>query len=1307
MKHILLVLSFALSLLTLAQTPKTISYQGVARNATGQPIPNQAIKIKLSLLETATSTNSLYTETHTLSTTAQGLFAVQIGAGTVLSGTYTTLDWSNGPKFVKTEIDPTGGDNFTLSSTNPLNAVPFALFAQSGTPGPQGPAGATGQTGPTGAQGPTGLTGATGPQGPIGLTGAAGPQGPIGLTGPAGATGAKGDKGDTGAQGPVGPQGTGVTILGSFSSVNQLPATGSSGDGYLVNGNLYVWSTNTSSWSNVGNIQGPQGLAGATGQTGATGAQGPIGQTGPAGAIGATGPQGPIGQTGPTGANGAKGDKGDTGAQGPTGLTGPAGATGSTGPQGPIGQTGPAGATGLTGPVGATGPQGPIGQTGPTGSTGAKGDKGETGAQGPTGLTGPAGATGSTGPQGPIGQTGPAGANGTKGDKGDTGAQGPIGLTGPAGATGSQGPIGQTGPTGAKGDKGDTGAQGPAGATGSQGPSGQTGAQGPAGAAGQTGAAGLQGPAGSNGAEGKSALVKTTTEAAGANCASGGTKVEAGQDANNNGLLDASEVNASLTRFVCNGATGPQGPEGTFQNGSTAGDILYWNGTAWITLAPGSNRQNLTLCNGLPTWGGCLPVVQTSATGTISPTTAESGGNVSDDGGAAVIERGLCWATTNNPTIAGNKLVLGNGSGSFTGTLSGLLPATTYYVKAYASNANGTSYGSAVSFITLTQSVPLVISTSLSNLSQTTAVSGGTITSDGGQAVVARGVCWSTSQNPSTSNSKTSDGTGTGTYSSNLSGLSPNTTYYLRAYATNGLGTGYGNQLVFTTGTPTLATLTTAEVVNVSNNSANCGGNISNEGGSVTARGVCWGTAPNPTIANSKTNDGTGGGLFASNLTGLNAGTTYYVRAYATNASGTAYGDQKSFITSSQSTSLALVNTLSVSNITTISATVNCSISSQGGSGITERGICWAQSPSPTVNSNRISSGQGIGNFSINLGNLISGGSQYYVRAYAVNAQGISYGEVLNFVTLFGIPIVSTQTYFVGINTNALSGGNVTDAGGFEVTARGVCWGTSPNPTISGNKTVDGSGLGIYGSTATNLLPNTIYYIRAYATNSAGTAYGQDVQVNTATFSPPVSDIDGNVYGTVVIGTQIWMAENLKTTRYKDGSNLPYVLDDNVWSSLSSGAWAYYNHDNTKNTIYGKLYNWYAVADSRGLCPAGWHVPSKKDWNLLANFVDQNADTTCYDYCSLTPIGGRKLKAVSGLWAGPNLESSNETGFSGIPAGFRFNSGSFQSIGYISNWWSNSDSSDLGLWFYLDDTQNFYRNIISKKFGVSVRCLKD
>lgn len=225
----LLLLPFCLSLLSYGQTPKTISYQGVARNSTGQPIPNQSIKIKLSLLETATSANSLYTETHTPTTTGQGLFAVQIGAGTVLSGTYANLDWSNGPKFVKTEIDPTGGDNFTLSSTNPLNAVPFALFAASGTPGPRGL---------------KGDTGATGPQGPIGLTGS------------------QGIKGDTGVRGPIGPQGiagtNGKTILNGITK--PAISIGTVGDFYINTASDTLYGPKTAvGWGTGISLVGPKG----------------------------------------------------------------------------------------------------------------------------------------------------------------------------------------------------------------------------------------------------------------------------------------------------------------------------------------------------------------------------------------------------------------------------------------------------------------------------------------------------------------------------------------------------------------------------------------------------------------------------------------------------------------------------------------------------------------------------------------------------------------------------------------------------------------------------------------------------------------------------------------------------------------------------------------------------------------------------------------------------------------------------------------------------------------------------------------
>lgn len=227
-----LLIPFCIAFLSYGQPPKTISYQGVARNSTGQPIPNQGIKIKLSLLETATSSTSFYTETHTTTTTNQGLFALQIGAGTVVSGTYENLDWSTGPKFVKTEIDPLGGDNFTLSSTNPLNAVPFALFAASGTPGPQGP------------QGLKGDTGAPGPQGPIG------PIGPQGI------------KGDTGVRGPIGPQGiagtNGKTILnGTTRPANSI---GTVGDFYINTSSDSLYGPKTASgWGNGISLIGPKG----------------------------------------------------------------------------------------------------------------------------------------------------------------------------------------------------------------------------------------------------------------------------------------------------------------------------------------------------------------------------------------------------------------------------------------------------------------------------------------------------------------------------------------------------------------------------------------------------------------------------------------------------------------------------------------------------------------------------------------------------------------------------------------------------------------------------------------------------------------------------------------------------------------------------------------------------------------------------------------------------------------------------------------------------------------------------------------
>lgn len=199
-------------------------------------------------------------------------------------------------------------------------------------------------------------------------------------------------------------------------------------------------------------------------------------------------------------------------------------------------------------------------------------------------------------------------------------------------------------------------------------------------------------------------------------------------------------------------------------------------------------------------------------------------------------------------------------------------------------------------FFTFVDSVPTVITDTISNITDTSAVCGGNVISDGGAPVTARGVCWSSSHNPNLNDNHTSDSIGTGHFTSNITGLTAGTTYYIRAYATNAVGTAYGNEDTLTTWTT--PTVTTDTVSNITDTSAVCGGNVTSDGGTtITARGVCWGTLPNPTISDSHTSDSVGTGHFTSIITGLTAGTTYYVRAYATNSVGTIYGNEDTITT--------------------------------------------------------------------------------------------------------------------------------------------------------------------------------------------------------------------------------------------------------------------------------------------------------------------------------------------------------------------------------------------------------------------------
>ncbi len=289
---------------------------------------------------------------------------------------------------------------------------------------------------------------------------------------------------------------------------------------------------------------------------------------------------------------------------------------------------------------------------------------------------------------------------------------------------------------------------------------------------------------------------------------------------------------------------------------------------------------------------------------------------------------------------------------------------------------------------------------------------------------------------------------------------------------------------------------------------------------------------------------------------------------------------------------LAVLTTSALTNIGQNTATSGGTITSDGGAAVTARGVCWSTSPTPVLVDTPYSKsrdGAGSGNFSSSI-TALTANTTYYVRAYATNSAGTSYGNEMSFTTQPGEIATLTTSSISGIGQSlATCGGNVTSDGVSTVT-RGVCWATVATPTINDSKTIDGTGTGIFSSSITGLTANTKYFVRAYATNNAGTGYGNELSFTTQQ-GETVTDIDGNVYNEVTIGTQVWMVENLKTTQYNDGTAIPLVADNTAWSILTTGGycWAYNDEATFKNT-YGALYNWYTI--NTKLCPTGWHVPN-------------------------------------------------------------------------------------------------------------------
>ncbi len=516
--------------------------------------------------------------------------------------------------------------------------------------------------------------------------------------------------------------------------------------------------------------------------------------------------------------------------------------------------------------------------------------------------------------------------------------------------------------------------------------------------------------------------------------------------------------------------------------------------------------------------------------------------------------------------------------------------------------------------------LPIVTTTIVSDITQTTASTGVTVTDNGGAEVTDIGICWSTSPNPTTSSNKKGNSTGNGSFTSTITGLLPNTNYYVRAYATNSVGTSYGNEISFKTNPAPieLAKLTTTDVTLVTPNTAVSGGTITSEGGGIiTERGVCWGTAADPTINDMYIPDesGTGSFNFSIDLILLASNTTYYVRAYATNGAGTAYGNQVSFIT--RQAEVATLTTMDVYRIAYTTAGSGNIITSNGGENLTEIGICWGLTINPTTNDNKMSLSffqPGEGEFFFGINDL-QPSTKYYIRAYAINSVGIAYGNELNFTTLPIGPIIF-------------------------------------NPDAT------------YGS---------------------------------------VSDIDGNIYKTVQIGTQLWMAENLKTTKLNDGTIIPNLTDNLEWRNLTTPGYSWYNNDAASYKItFGALYNWYAVSTDK-LCPTGWHVPIDSEFKTMTDYLGNNS--------------GQKLTEIGNThWLDYVTDATNSSGFTGLPGGLRqFNESTlapevkFVYIGGVGSWWSATDNGAQGstsqLWW--DYSITYYQRLDNKVDGMSVRCIKN
>ncbi len=496
-------------------------------------------------------------------------------------------------------------------------------------------------------------------------------------------------------------------------------------------------------------------------------------------------------------------------------------------------------------------------------------------------------------------------------------------------------------------------------------------------------------------------------------------------------------------------------------------------------------------------------------------------------------------------------------------------------------------------------------------------------------------------------------------------------------------------------------TVETHPVEELTASSVLAGGIITDQGsGPVLSKGVCWTRDSfEPTLNDDECISYHGSDTsFKVLVEDLLHNTTYYLRAFATNQVGTAYGNMVSFKTIC---GLATIETLEVTEITYQSALGGGIIHDEGVGPILAKGLCWStDSLFANSDSHYLVSQDESNAFEVLMEDLIPK-TDYYVRAYAVNEADTAFGQTVSFTTLRAKPKVETNQVEEITYNSAVVGGTIIYPGGEPITSQGVCFSqTNTNPGFNDNCLEDHSGDESFSLLLEDLSSNTDYYVRAYASNSIGDDFGQTVSFTTN--YETVSDIDGNEYRILEIGEQTWMIDNLRATRFSNGDPIPLREENHYWTketAISEPAYCWYNNDESYKDPYGALYNFEAAADPRNVCPTGWRVMDNEDRReLIMGYLG-----TGHNGGDLKTTG--TIEQGTGLWYAPNTGATNDSGFSDIPAGFR-NVG-MGDMGYrFTAWTSTSIGTPIALGLAHDEkwasTYHFQPH-----YGFSIRCIKE